>query len=305
MKVALVGGTGIVGSAAARALVDEGHDVRVLSRSPEKAGLIESLGATPVSADIFDRVSLEAMFDGCDAVVSLASRVPVGVRAAWPAAWRETDRLRTEGVRAVVAAARAAHVRRLVQDSITLVYADGGDEWIDEQSPLDINAATEPACVAESLVQSFAGDPRQGVVLRLGLVVGEDPMTRFFLRLAKAGRPVGLGDPDGWVHLVHTDDLGPAVVAALHAPSGVYNVGAEPVRRRELVDAYAQAVGRETGSFMGPMLRRLSGQRFEPMARSLRVSSEVFSGLTGWQPRRRRFDASWLAQRVHTGSVPR
>ena len=34
--------------------------------------------------------------------------------------------------------------------------------------------------------------------------------------------------------MIHTDDLGGAVLAALHAPSGVYNVGAEPVQRHDL-----------------------------------------------------------------------
>lgn len=305
MKVALLGATGVVGSATARALVDDGHDVFALARTPEKAALLESWGATAVSADIFDQAGLVSMFEGCDVVVNLASRIPVGVRATRPSAWRENDRLRTEGVRTVVAAARTAHVRRVVQDSTSLVYADRGDDWIDEDSPLDINAATEPACVAESLVQGFADDIRRSVVLRLGTIVGEDPMTRFFLRLAEAGRPIGLGDPDGWVHPVHTDDVGPAVVAALTAPTGVYNVGAEPVRRRDLVQGYAQAAGRETAAFLGPVLRRFSGHRLEPMMRSLRVRSDRFSDLTGWQPRRPAFDESWIPGKAGSRAVSR
>ena len=34
---------------------------------------------------------------------------------------------------------------RLVQESVSFVYADHGDTWIDEHSPLDINAATAKA----------------------------------------------------------------------------------------------------------------------------------------------------------------
>ena len=59
----------------------------------------------------------------------------------------------------------------------------------------------------------------------------------------------GSGDPQGWTHLVHTDDVGSAVLAALHASSGVYNVGAAPVRRQDLVDGYAEVVGVQTVPF--------------------------------------------------------
>lgn len=305
MKVAVVGATGVVGSATVRALIAAGHDVFALARTHDKGELLESWGATAVPADIYDHEGLVAMFEGCDAVVNAATRIPVGLRAARASSWRENDRLRTEGVRTVVAAARAAHVRRIVQESISLVYADQGDDWIDEQSPLGITCATEPACVAESLVQEWAGDLHQGVVLRFGALIGDDAMTRFQLRGAARGRPVGLGSPTGWVHPLHTDDVGSAVLAALHAPSGVYNVGAEPVRRGDVVQGYADAVGRRSAGFMGPLLRRLSGRRAEPVTRSLRVSSEHFRSVTGWTPRRDRFDVSWLGDATTMAKVDR
>jgi len=294
MKIAVVGATGVVGASAVAALVAAGHDVFAMARTPEKASLLETWGANAVPADLFDHLSLVTMFEGCDVVVNTASRVPVGYRAALASSWRENDRLRTEGVRNVAVAARDAHVRRLVQESVSLVYADQGDAWIDEQSPLDINAATEPVCVGESHVQDYQSDLRQGVVVRMGTIIGDDATTRWLLRGARRGRPVGIGSPDAWVHPLHTDDIGPAVVAALTAPSGVYNLGAEPVRRRDLVQGYADAVGRDSVGFMGPLLRRLSGRRAEPLTRSLRVSSEHFRSQTGWTPRRAHFDASWL-----------
>ena len=296
MKVAVVGATGVVGGSAVRALVGAGHDVFAMARSAQKGAMLESWGATAVPADLFDHAGLVSLFDGCDVVVNAATRIPVGYRAIRSSAWRENDRLRTEGVRAVTAAARTARVRRVVQESISMVYADHGDEWIDEKSPLDICGANEPACVAESAVQEYQSDLRQGVVLRFGMIIGDDEMTRFFLRGARRGRPIGMGSPEGWLPPLHTDDIGSAVVAALGAPSGVYNVGAEPVRRRDLMQGYADAVGRESVAFMGPVLRRLSGRRAEPATRSLRVSSEHFRSQTGWSPRRAQFDASWLAE---------
>jgi nucleoside-diphosphate-sugar epimerase len=181
-----------------------------------------------------------------------------------------------------------------VQESVSYLYADAGDEWISERSSLGITPATEPASVGESLVQDYTCGSRIGVVLRFGGVVGDDGLTRWQLRAARHGRPFGLGDPQGWAHVVHSDDVGPAVAAALAVPSGVYNIGAEPVLRADLVQGYADAVGRPRGDFMGPLMQRLSGWRTEPLTRSLRVSSSAFTRSSGWSPRRAEFDASWL-----------
>ena len=294
MKVAVTGATGVIGTSAVRALVAAGHDVVGLARTPSKAVDLESRGAQAALTSIFDQDGLARMFDGCDAVCNFATHIPVGYSAAWPGAWRENDRLRTEGVRRVVDAARQAGVRRLVQESVSFIYADNGDDWITERSPVEINRATEPASVGESHVQDYACRSRQGVVLRFGTIVGDDGLTRWLLRSARHGRPVGMGRPESWAHVVHTDDLGPAVVAALNAPGGVYNVGAEPVRRADLVQGYADAVGQDSGEFIGPLLRKLAGTRVEPLTRSLRVNSEHFVAQTGWTPRRATFDASWF-----------
>ena len=294
MKVAVTGATGVIGTSAVSALVAAGHDVTALARTPEKAALVRGLGATPVLSGLGDHEGLVGLFDGADAVCNFATSIPVGYAGARPGAWRSNDRLRIDGVRRIVAAARDAGVRRIVQESVSFLYADHGDDWVTERSPLDITPATEPATVAESQVQGYRCDSRVGVVLRFGLIVGNDAMTRWQLRSAERGRPIGMGRPDGWLHAVHTDDLGSAVTAALQAPSGVYNVGAEPVQRRDYVQGYADTVGRASVGFLGPVLSRLAGSRAEPLTRSLRVSSDHFTATTGWTPRRATFDASWF-----------
>jgi nucleoside-diphosphate-sugar epimerase len=294
VRVVVTGATGVIGRSAVPALVAAGHEVLALTRSSEKTGLLEALGAVPVVAGLGDHDGLVAMCEDADAVCSFATRIPVGYAGLVPGAWRDNDRLRTEGVRRVVAAAREAGVRRIVQESITFLYAGHPDAWLTESSPLEITPATEPATVAESQVQKYSCDSRAGVVLRFGMIVGDDAMTRWQLRAAERGRPIGLGDPAGWLHPVHTDDLGPAVVAALQAPSGGYNVGAEPVRRGDYVQTYADAVGRGSVGFMGPLLTRLAGARAEPLTRSLRVSSDHFTATTGWTARRPTFDVSWF-----------
>lgn len=306
VRIVVSGGTGVIGRCAVPALVSAGHDVAVLTRRPEGGTLAAQLGASAVAGDLFDVESLVQAYDGADAVINLASRMPTGYEVVRRRAWRHHDALRTTGVANVVAAARTAGVRRVIQDSGSFLYADNGDEWVTEESALEITPATEPLAVAEAHVQDYACDSRAGVILRLGWIVGDDAMTRYRLRGATRGRPVGLGRPESWTHLVHSDDLGSAVAASLLATSGVYNVGAEPVQKQDVVAAYAAAAGADSLAFMGPVLRRLAGARLEPMSRSLRVCSDHFAAQTGWTPLRPKFDISWLdAARADVGSAPR
>jgi nucleoside-diphosphate-sugar epimerase len=301
VRTVLTGGTGVIGRAAVTALVAAGHDVVVVTRSAAAAELVERLGARPVRGNVLDAASLAAAYAGADAVVNLATKVPVGHRALLPGAWRPHDRLRTTGVANVVEAARRAGVRRVVQESLSVLYADQGDEWITEQSPVDITSMTEPVAVGESLVQDYCCGSRAGVVLRFGMIVGDDPQTRYWLNAAARGRPIGIGHPADWAHVVHTDDLGSAVLASLHAPSGVYNVGAEPVQRHDLVQGYADASRVESGAFLGAWGRWWIGPRLEPLSRSLRVSADHFSASTGWRPMRAKFDVGWFeaAETLH------
>jgi nucleoside-diphosphate-sugar epimerase len=294
MRVAITGATGVIGSAVVPALVRAGHNVVGLARSSEKAAYLEALGGEACQTRLLDHEGLVAMFEGADVVCNFATHVPVGLDLLRPGAWRVNDRLRTDGVRRVVEAARDAGVRRVVQESVSFLYADQGDEWIDEDAPVEITRATEPASVGESHVQDYACGSRTGVVLRFGTIVGDDRITRFQIKTLRRGYPIGLGSPDGWMHLVHQDDLAGSVIAALGAPSGVYNVGADPVRRFELVAGFAAAAGRESIDFVGPLLRRVGGVRLEPLARSLRVSSERLTASTGWTAQRPKFDVSWL-----------
>ena len=305
MRTVLTGGTGVIGRAAVSSFLDAGHDVVVVTRSASGSAVAERLGATPVRGDVLDLESLAAAYEGADAVINLATKVPVGHGALLPGAWRRHNRLRTTGVANVVEAARRAGVRRVVQESVTVLYADQGDEWITEDSALDITPMTEPAAVSESLVQDYSCGSRTGVVLRFGMIVGNDDQTRYWLRAAAKGRRIGIGHPADWAHLVHTDDLGGAVLAALSAPSGVYNVGAEPVQRLDLVQGYADAAKVDSGAFMRTWGRWLVGQRFEPLSRSLRVSADHFAAQTGWRARRPKFDAGWLDAAAELHDLPR
>lgn len=294
MKVFVTGATGVLGRAAVAALLNDGHQVTGLARSDAKAAELVAAGAEPSPVSLFDLDALTEALSGFDAVANLATHMPVGVASIRPGAWKVNDRVRIEGSKVVVQAAHAAGVRRLVQESVSSLYADGGDEWITEDSTLSVTRSLDPAAVAEANAMAFACHSRQAVVLRFGNLIGDDPMTSWRLAQAKAGRPIAVGDPHGWAHLVHPDDAGSAVSSALEAPGGVYNVGADPIRRDEMTQVFARAAGRDHVGFMPRLLVRVGGDRMAPLTRSHRVSSDRLHEASGWKPSHDVFDETWL-----------
>jgi len=294
VKVFVTGATGVLGSAAVSSLLGDGHAVAGIARDDIKAAALEVAGVVPVRAQLLDLDAMTGALEGFDAVCNLATHIPVGGAALRPRAWKVNDRLRVQGSQVVAQAARDAGVRRLVQESVSFVYADGADEWITEESTISVTRGTDPAAVAEVNASRFGNASRHAVILRFGWFVGDDPMTRWRLRQAELGRAATVGDPQGWTHLVHPDDAGTAVAAALAAPSGVYNVGAEPVRRETVNQIFAEAVGRDKPATMPRLMVRIGGERLAPLARSQRVCSAKLHEVTGWKPVHDVFDQSWL-----------
>ena len=145
MRTFLTGGTGAVGRPALAALLDAGHDVTAVVRSPEKRAQVEAAGARGVAVDLFDAAAVAAAVDGHEAVVNLATHVPTLRAASRVSAWSEHDRLRREASGHLVDAALAAGAGRFVQESIVFLYPDGGDRWLDaaanEPEPWALTAA--------------------------------------------------------------------------------------------------------------------------------------------------------------------
>lgn len=293
MRILLTGANGVMGRATIPALQNAGHDVVGVVRSHDAARIVAAAGARPVRGDVLDRTSMVRAMQGCDTVVNFATHVPVGLRAMLPGSLRRVNRIRTVGAAVVVDAAIEAGVERIVQQSVSFIYVDRGEEWIDETTPIDVTSVTEPLAVAEHHAGRLREVGGTAVCLRYGLIAGDDPNSQFFVRRAGKRRPFGIGEPDSWMHVVHPLDVGTSAVAALAAPDGAYNVGAEPLRRRDYVDAIARAAGFSEGRFLRSGLFT-SADKFELLARSQRVSSRRFSESAGWKPVRPVLSAEWF-----------
>ena len=284
MRVFVAGATGVLGTAAVRQLVAGGHHVTGIARSQAKRDALAAAGAEPVEANLFDEASLRRALAGHDVVINLATRIPPPMAAMRAKSWRENDRIRTEASRNLAEAAAAEGVLRLVQEAISHVYEDGGSEWITERHPVRPNAFSASSVTATDNAMNFADAYRFAVVLRLGLVYGDEPTTRWQLDRVRKGKPAVMGEPEGYLSPITVEDAAHSVLASLAAPSGVYNVSGPPLTRAEWAAALAAAAGvGGPAHFFSPLVTRIGGRRVEPFLRSQRISSDAFHNATGWR----------------------
>jgi nucleoside-diphosphate-sugar epimerase len=194
LRVFVTGASGVLGRALLPLLEAAGHHVRALGHR---------------ELDLFDASSVREALWEVEAVYHLATRIPPRKGRSDPDAWRENDRLRADAARLLVDAALVVETEVYVQPSVTFVYPADGE--VDEDTPLrDVPPHLESSVRAEREAARFAQAGRRGVVLRLG-------------RLDGPGTEYDVPEP-GASATLHVDDAGPALLAALDAPSGIYNV---------------------------------------------------------------------------------
>jgi nucleoside-diphosphate-sugar epimerase len=288
MKVFLTGATGAIGAPTVRALRDANHEVRAVARDDTKAEQLRRLGAEPVAVDLFDADAVLAGTAGCDAVAHLATNVPPISRMARRSAWATHNRLRTDATRHLLAAAEAHGIATFVKESVAFVYPDRGDAWIDESVPPTTSSKMLDLTLdGERLVTDFGARGDRGVVLRFGLFYGpESRSVDEGLRLARWRGSILAGRPDAYQPSIHTADVATAVVAALDAPAGIYNVvDDDPATRRAYLDAFSSAFGlgrlRPTPAWL---VRALAGSAAAAVVSSQRCANRRFRSATGWAP---------------------
>ncbi len=284
MKVFVTGATGVLGRRTVPLLLAAGHDVTAVARRADQRDALGAIGAGAVTVDLFDREAVADAVAGHEVVVNLATSIPSGAGAAEPGAWELNHRLRRDASRHLVEAALETGVSRFVQESLGLLYADGADRPIAERAPLDPAATTDSSLDAEAQADRF-GRWGDAVVLRFATFYGPDSAhTRQAIAAARRGVAAALGPLDTYRSWVTTDDAAAAVVAALHAAPGTYNVADdEPLHQVDFFDALAAALGR--GALVpAPGFEAAVDGLAEPLTRSLRISNAKLRGATGWRP---------------------
>ena len=264
MKIFITGGTGFIGSALARRLAGEGHEVRILSRSAPRSGgwpdSIQFVQGDPTQAGAWQ----ERVRD-CEGVFNLVG-APVFHR------W-------TPRYKALIRSSRIQSTARVVE---AMTSSAGGPRWLISASAVGIYGFHEHETLAEDSApgsdflarvcvewESAANEARaygiRVIRARFGIVLGrEGGALRAMLPAFRMGVGGRLGNGRQWFPWIHGDDVVHALRFLMMSPhaEGPFNLCAPgPVTNREFTRALGTALHRPTlMSAPGFLLRGLGGE---------------------------------------------
>ena len=279
MRVLVIGASGAIGSRLVPQLVEHGHEVVGSSRSPAKAEQLRRFGARPIVLDILDAGAVGQAVAAArpDAIIFQATALAdAGFSRKLDRTFAPTNRLRTEGIDNLLAAARVAGVRRFVAQSFAPYrYARAGGPVKAEDDPLDPDppAATRETFAAMShLEQAVTG--AGGIALRYGGFYGDpDALVK---AVRKRRYPI-IGDGGGIMSFIHLHDAAAAAVLALdHDGPAIYNItDDEPAPARDYLPVLADTLDARPPRRLPLWLARLFMGESLPMMTESRGASNV------------------------------
>jgi 2-alkyl-3-oxoalkanoate reductase len=291
MKVFVAGATGAIGKQLVPMLVERGHDVTGMTRTPAKQDLIRRLGAGAVVADALDPGAVaQAVAEAePEVVIHQLTAIDAGsVRRSIDKAFAQTNRLRTEGTDHLLAVAKAAGARRFIAQSFAgWPFERTGGPVKTEEEPLQ---TSPPKTVAESLgairyLESTVtgAEGILGLALRYGGFYGPgtsisvNPDGEQVEMLRKRRFPV-VGSGAGIWSLVHIEDAASATAAAVErGEAGPYNVvDDEPAPVGEVLPELAKAIGAKPPRHLPRWVGRLlAGEGMTIMMTEVRGASNA------------------------------
>ena len=284
MKVFVAGASGTIGIPLVRALVDAGHHVVALTRSPGKRSALEALGASAVVADALDRDALVATVSAAQpthVIHQLTALPKEGPRR--PSDIEPTNRLRVEGTANLLHATIGVRARRFIVGSFAPLAGMG-------------SASTQGAAAAavrsmeRQVIQAAREGLIEGVVLRYGMFYGPGvPSTAALVDMVRRRRlPVVRGDA-GQLPLIHIADAVNATVLALErATAGAtYDIVDDyPASMTEIVTTLAKYAGSSAPFRVPAWLPRLVAPYLARMtAMRMPLSNAKAKAELGWQPK--------------------
>ena len=309
MRVFVAGASGAIGTPLVSQLIQHGHEVVGSYRSPGHAERVRALGAEAVMLDLLDPGAVREAVLGAEpeAVINQATALASArFFRSLDRAFAQTNRLRTDGTDALLAAAREAGVRRFVAQSFASYrYAPEGGPVKTEDAPLD----PDPPASARQTNQAMAHLDRVvtdagGIALRYGGFYGaaNDGLAG---PVRKRQYPI-VGDGAGISSFVHVDDAAAATVLALaHDGPAIYNiVDDEPAPMSEWLPALASALGAKPPRHIPAWLARLiAGDAMVKMAAGSRGAANAKAKAElGWTLRYPSWREGFVA--VYTATPP-
>ena len=301
MNILVAGATGAIGRVLIRQLVDRGHHVVGMTRSASKIGMLEAMGADAVVADALDPDAVGRAVGRAepDVIVhQLTSLTDAFGERNFNRMTAATNRLRTEGTDHLLAAARAAGVRRFVAQSFagngvpfqrTGGWVKTEEDPIDPEPPATMEDAYAAIGYLERAVTEAGGAAlRYGLFYGPGTSLGLDPDGPHVELIRRRRMPV-IGGGTGVWSFIHIEDAATATVAAIEQDAkGIFHVvDDEPAPVSEWLPVLAEAVGAPPPWSMPAWLGRLVAGKaiVKVMTEGRGASNAKARHELGWVPR--------------------
>jgi 2-alkyl-3-oxoalkanoate reductase len=299
MKIFIAGATGAVGRPLVSALIEAGHSVVGLTRTPAKAELIRGMGAEPAIANGLDPGAIATVLRSTrpDAVIHEMTDLAGSTDLRhFDRTFAASNELRTRGTDILLASAREAGVKRLIAQSYCgWPYARIGGaikieaDALDPDPPAQLRATLKAIRYVEKTVTGSVHP--EGIVLRYGAFYGPGTgvLDRAMLAQIRNRRTPLIGDGAGWWSFVHVEDAAAATVKALEhgKPGSIYNiVDDDPAQVREWLPALAEIVGARRPFHLPAWVARIvAGEHLVSMMTQVRAGSNRKARTElGWQP---------------------
>jgi dihydroflavonol-4-reductase len=247
LKAFITGATGFLGSHVARALSDQGADLRLLVRPTSNLKNIEGLKAETASGDLRDSESLEKAMSGCDTVFHVAADYRLWVRDP-----SEMYRSNVEGTRSLLEAARKSGVQRVVYTSsvATIGFRNDGQP-ADEDSPVAladmIGHYKRSKFMAEQIAMEAGRSGMEVVTVNPTTPIGEQdvkptPTGRIVVDFLKRKFPAYV---ETGLNLVDVRECARGHVSALEKgrTGERYILGGEDLTLKQILDKLGQTTG--------------------------------------------------------------
>lgn len=280
MLAFVTGATGFVGSHVARALTDQGADLRLLVRAGSNTSNVAELHAELVTGDLREPASLGKAIAGCDAVFHVAADYRLWVRDP-----EEMYRANVEGTRAILDAAQKNMVRRVVYtSSVATMGFTSNAPLADEDSPVSLHDMIGPykrsKFMAEQVAIEAARSGQDVVIVNPTTPIGErdikpTPTGRIVLDFLKKKFPAYV---DTGLNLVDVKACALGHIAAFEkGRSGErYILGGENLTLKQILDKLAAITGLPSPAIRVPYF----------VALATGVVDEIFTGrIRGREPR--------------------
>lgn len=309
MRAFVTGGSGFIGKALIRKLLERGYEVHALARSPSSAENLHRMGVEIVQGSLDDLEALRAGMEGCELVFHVAGWYKLGTRNQ-----EQFERINVDGTRNVLSTAHQLGIPKIIYTSTVAVFGDTHGQLVDEsyRMPAEQAFLTEydrtkwKAHYEVALPLIEQGAPI--IIVQPGAVVGpgDHSLVDSLMRMYLSGMMVVIPGPELTLTFAHVEDIaeGHILAAEKGRPGESYILAGPPASIGEAAELWSQITGKNPPRFkiparylkpFAPLMGQLS--QILPLPPLLSYDSTAILGATyiasaekarrelGWSPR--------------------